>query len=299
MLGKEGRRAVGGCRVGCVRAQPAHVCSAALLPVVQLRGVSVEERRVVLRAEAAALRRDDASEGRAERGTLSGETTTAYPHDGISEPLRVPTRKQWRVGTAEEEAAQHLSLREDGCAAGRQGVHTERVEGRARSLCVQSAEGCQAEGCPLLCTESPIAEAADGAPPPQRSGWVGQRCTPCVCVCVVGKKQILYCRLRYVAVAEGERDGGSERGGHRCCSVLAGGISMVGEGLEWGVEGFSRRAKGFLVGMRTRRRRRWRITVTPWALCGGGERSEGSVTDAIWCSCCVPLMLWRGAASLP
>ena len=98
--------------------------------------------------------------------------------------------------------------------------------------------------------------------------------------------------------AEGECDGGSERGGHRCCSRVAGGLSTVGEGLECGVEGCSRRAKGFLVGMRTRRRRRWRVTATAGALCGGGERSEGCVSDAIGCSCGVPLMLWRGASSL-
>ena len=108
VVGREGRRAAGGCRVGCVRAQPAHVRSAALLPL-QLQGVP-------------------AGGGRSEARCV-GRPPQRIRTMAISEPLGVPTRTQRRVCSAEQEALAHLCLREVGCAAGRRGVHTEQEEG--------------------------------------------------------------------------------------------------------------------------------------------------------------------------
>ena len=118
----------------------------------------------------------------------------------------------------------------------------------------------------------------------QRGGRVCQR------GCLVQQRRWWCC--------SGVREGAREEGiAAAVCWPVVSAWWMVGDRLKCGVEGLSRRAKGFLVGMRTRRKRRWNVTATPWALCGGGERTEGCVRDAIGCSCGVPLMLCRGAAS--
>lgn len=70
----------------------------------------------------------------------------------------------------------------------------------------------------------------------------------------------------------GVREGAREEGiAAAVCWPVVSAWWMVGDRLKCGVEGLSRRAKGFLVGMRTRWRRRRRVTATAWALCGGGE----------------------------